>query len=194
MSDDFEYSFERSWYNLFTISLEYLLFFNNLLDDKENTFFSAKRKNFKNYILKPVSTEVLQSRLTCLNNIEKYIFNSELPIKRYEWDALHPEGYNLLENKNRKDIISKESYERGELRFFESIISNYKNLLFILLEITDSPVDINENKEELNLRSYTREFYFYLEDSSSYIGNLHEVLTHGLLKIRNNIVNFKIKK
>ena len=112
--------------------------------------------------------------------------------KEYNWKI----SFSKIINANLKtvwDIISKESYEREELRFFESIISNYKNLLFILLEIIDSPKGINENKENKKFESYTREFYFYLEDSSSYIGNLHEILTHGLLKIRNNIVNFKIK-
>jgi hypothetical protein len=193
MSDDFEYSFERSWYNLFIISLEYLLFFNNLLDDKENTFFSARRKNYKNYILKPVSTEVLQSRLTCINNIEKYIFNSEHPIKRYEWDALHPKGNNLLENKNLQDIISKESFERRELMFFERIFGNCRNLLYELLEGKGKPLEFNENDANYKFENNINHYFGYFEELNLYIGDLHELLTLDLLKIRNSIVNFKIK-
>lgn len=193
MIDDFEYSFERSWYNLFTISLEYLLFFNNLLDDKENTFFSARRKNLKNYILKPVSIEVLQSRLTCLNNIEKYIFNSEVPIKRYEWDALHPNGSKLLENESLQDIVSNESFERQEILFFERIFGNCRNLLYELLESKGKPLEFNENDANYKFENNMYHYFGYFEELNLHIRDLHELLTMDLLKIRNSIINFKIK-
>jgi len=199
---DTEFKFQRSWYNLLIVGYELLIFLNNLLDDENETFISAELKSYRKAYaskLKPVSIEALRTRLVCLEKIETYIV--EPAIKRVEWDAQHPKGLNLLEDKNLDEIYSpeislfNESFRVGKkiLEFLIYIKENSIDLYGdnILFKYT-GPVGTSREREIVD----TTNFHFITDKilkMSNYLWNLHELISMDLMDLHGKIVDFKIK-
>jgi len=197
---DSEFKFQRSWYNLLIVGYELLIFLNNLLDDENETFISAEYKSYRTaYVpkLKPVSIEALRARFVCLEKIETYIV--EPAIKRVEWDAQHPKGLNLLEDKNLDEIYSP------EISLFNESFHVGKKILEFLIYIKENSIELYDDNILFKHTGPagaspeivdTTNFHFITDKilkMSNYLWNLHELISMDLMFLHRKIVEFKIK-
>jgi len=206
-----EISIKKSWYNLLTISLEHLIFINNLLESEKNTIASIRSFKNKELKLKNISSKKIEERILCLEALIDYIQSSE-SITWKEWDSQHHRYRNLIEEfsyleqyENDENILEDESGRRRELEIFINCFDKFNNLYKIILKkYQENDLDLttklessifrpsfNPNKVKDGEWDYFDYLYAELDDIGRNLDVYHEIIDFDLLHVVRGLRSFK---
>lgn len=211
MGNESNLDIKLSWYNLLTISLEHLIFINNLLDSEKETIASMGFFKNKELKLKNISSKKIEERILCLEVLIDYI-NSSKSITWKEWDSQHHRYRNLIEEfsyleqyKNNENILSDYSDRNREIEIFIECFHKFNNLYKIILKkYQENDLDLTTKIEGSVFRPSFNpnkvkdgewDYFDYLYAELDYIGrNLdlyHEIIDFDLLHVVRGLRIFK---
>ena len=209
MGNESNLDIKISWYNLLTISLEHLIFINNLLESEKNTissigFFEKKK-------LKNISVKKIEERIQCLEVLISYV-NSSNSITWKEWDSQHHKYRNLIEEfsyleqyENDDNILEDEFGRRRELEIFIKCFDKFNNLYKIILKkYQENDLDLTSKLESSIIRPFFNpnkikygewDYFEYLYAELHVIGQdldlYHEIIDFDLLHVVRGLRIFK---
>jgi len=211
VNKNIEISIQKSWYNLLTISLEHLIFINNLLESEKHTINSMRFFKNKELKLKNISSKKIEERILCLEVLIDYI-NSSKSITWKEWDSQHHRYRNLIEEfshlkkyKNNENILSEYSDGSREIQTFIECFHKFKNLYKIILKkYQENDLDLtiklessifkpSFNPDKLNYEEWDYFDYLYaeLDDIGRNLDVYHEIIDFDLLHVVRGLRSFK---
>ena len=211
MGNESNLDIKLSWYNLLTISLEHLIFINNLLDSEKETIASMSFFKNKELKLKNISSKKIEERILCLEVLIDYI-NSSKSITWKEWDSQHHRYRNIIEEfshlkqyKNNENILSEYSDRTREIQTFIECFHKFKNLYKIILKkYQENDLDLttklessifrpsfNPNKVKDGEWDYFDYLYAELDDIGRNLDVYHEIIDFDLLHVVRGLRSFK---
>jgi len=209
MGNESNLDIKLSWYNLLTISLEHLIFINNLLDSEKETIASMSFFKNKELKLKNISSKKIEERILCLEVLIDYI-NSSKSITWKEWDSQHHRYRNIIEEfshlkqyKNNENMLSDYSDRNREIQIFIECFHKFNNLYKIILKkYQENDLDLTtklERKRPLynpnKVQDGEWDYFDYLHAELDYIGRdldlYHEIIDFDLLHVVRGLRSFK---